>query len=1800
MSLSKKETFIKACVDSFQALSPKSDVSIFRDRMAGICADSFNEKLCYLNSYIDSIVLLNLHSVCLYFSGPEYRAALFSILSNLVLSQVGVFQKEPGSPVGKQYGVLRLAIEHVREKRLGRVSDVLDLPCNLYNYPLVLIYLAASDERFAKHLLENNWVIKGNKFGVNIRDFVLGVVRNLNFGTSEVRSFGTSEVRKQSILADHLCKVIEDACASDKTEFSEVFDLLNKQFENDDGKDLAALDEEERALYAADHNKSMRLRMLALQGVRKESYLATAFQNLEFDTLRARAVGSMTSYLGIEKLMRSEKDTAMWRLLRDRAEFLEGEQALVDHPEMKNLIVDFNFQMFRWGYRPYDSYGVFYCEKLDSLLVWTDKGIRDQDPTFIFSLKDKHLAKMDKEEDRDFGHLIDVKDYFSQGRVRELLLESLFCDTTIAFLKKNFFHHSFVFPEADIVKELGPIMGKLVSALDSRNLAGVMHCIKDIDKSKVFVQPCSMNGSERAHMMNMLLSDYLLYHVSGWTGDRVEIGIYNKALSSLRSIQFKERLATNLLHSLAEAKQKHPALLPFFRNLWTYFLSDTGFTHDQIVKANTILDEAGFYLSEKTDTSLKEAEPVKKEDGSIVNVDCSDVFVTLLRRRCKLSLSDDSLAVFKHAIHSIVKDYIASAIGSQRPKDVVDYIDRIENYVLNNFSNIEVFGATFKAQLLYVAIAKYCYYSHVDRPNDIKGAKIDVLYKDAGERLKNILGVDIAESVLYSIARTKEKLPFVWDLWSHFLTEKITPDATVIVRNILIEAGFDLDGKGNVSFKKNVPVKKEDGSIPFEVQLSVQDDNCSNQLIAILKQRCKLSLSDNSSALFKDYIDSVVRGTSCDIAAQRPKDVVKYIDHIETYVFNSFSNIQVFGTAFKAHLLYVVIDRYYHDKPTTRRQEEAGEKLKNLLGIDIAQYLFYSIARTKEKLPFVWELWSHFLIENFVSHDITLITRVRNILIEAGFDLDGKGNVSFKEDAPTKKEDLAKKEPEDDIENNALFKSVLKDLEKYDLKIRNNVNFSHFKEKMRYYAKEMGVNIQKKSAQGMLACIHNIGRYAIVCFEHLRLSSFRISTYDILLDVFGVPYDLSNENRQIAQNIGYLMNISVAQGLVASIVHAKQNDPDNVPFVLDVWYTFFEKSLLIDKRNMLGIDRILSDELGVSRKKKPSKDVGIPAEKEADVTKKTSEENAEQTFGFVSDNVESDPIFMRMVAFIQDRKNICLSTNAHAYSLFKMIASAIISDLYHCVRLVNHGSGNVDFNNFCVKLGHLYMSANDAYNIYIERDKGTLVLYSGILGRLFCVHPQDRDEATVAILKDKLGEDLATGIVSSFVHAKKTNDKNPGQVGFLFNVWQRLLSQHFVNSDDVDFVMGTIKNNVIKDVVAKPLESSPKADVKELARPEDKIVKDPHPLHNMGDEIATALFDICKNGHHLMKTGDMDAFRLFVKHSIDVNCDGMYSAIKYDAGSPHSISNSGSVPYMLGFVPLLKFVYQNDILSNRPPINKSGYTIASIVDDAYEEHRCGAPRLLIRYLNDLFFRFFGNPALPDHVMDFFSIHLLSVDAKERKDVIRLWTQLVFKNKKQHGFFEFDDEMMRQAIQNLENDNFFVDARRWKRGQILDSKANETDPMASDQNLVHEEEVDESSSEIDEALPPVELSDFKQAMIRSSLNTVFDQMMEIVKGEYPGYGEIFGNPTVRGMLMLFFNGVLSASKEFFGIDNDIFDTMLYQAKKEGISTMMCGGLEVGQSIVQSFTSKIGEMMPLLTRNQEPVHVLVDRVDCVEER
>jgi hypothetical protein len=101
------------------------------------------------------------------------------------------------------------------------------------------------------------------------------------------------------------------------------------------------------------------------------------------------------------------------------------------------------------------------------------------------------------------------------------------------------------------------------------------------------------------------------------------------------------------------------------------------------------------------------------------------------------------------------------------------------------------------------------------------------------------------------------------------------------------------------------------------------------------------------------------------------------------------------------------------------------------------------------------------------------------------------------------------------------------------------------------------------------------------------------------------------------------------------------------------------------------------------------------------------------------------------------------------------------------------------------------------------------------------------------------------------------------------------------------------------------------------------------------------------------------------------------------------------------------------------------------------------------------------------------------------------------------------------------------------------------------------------------------STFNKALIRSSSNTIYKQMLELLSTQHSEYRQLFSNKIVKGMLYSVFQTCLEQTLSMCDIKNETADAILDQLKTQGISSITLGGIEFGESLLNNFKSKFFE-------------------------
>ena len=103
------------------------------------------------------------------------------------------------------------------------------------------------------------------------------------------------------------------------------------------------------------------------------------------------------------------------------------------------------------------------------------------------------------------------------------------------------------------------------------------------------------------------------------------------------------------------------------------------------------------------------------------------------------------------------------------------------------------------------------------------------------------------------------------------------------------------------------------------------------------------------------------------------------------------------------------------------------------------------------------------------------------------------------------------------------------------------------------------------------------------------------------------------------------------------------------------------------------------------------------------------------------------------------------------------------------------------------------------------------------------------------------------------------------------------------------------------------------------------------------------------------------------------------------------------------------------------------------------------------------------------------------------------------------------------------------------------------------------------------------STFNKTIIRSSSNTIYKQMLELLSTQHSEYRQLFSNKVVKGMLYSVFQTCLEQVLDMSNIKNDICDNVVEELKVQGISILGLGGLEFGEQLLKQFTGKVQSLI-----------------------
>jgi len=106
----------------------------------------------------------------------------------------------------------------------------------------------------------------------------------------------------------------------------------------------------------------------------------------------------------------------------------------------------------------------------------------------------------------------------------------------------------------------------------------------------------------------------------------------------------------------------------------------------------------------------------------------------------------------------------------------------------------------------------------------------------------------------------------------------------------------------------------------------------------------------------------------------------------------------------------------------------------------------------------------------------------------------------------------------------------------------------------------------------------------------------------------------------------------------------------------------------------------------------------------------------------------------------------------------------------------------------------------------------------------------------------------------------------------------------------------------------------------------------------------------------------------------------------------------------------------------------------------------------------------------------------------------------------------------------------------------------------------------------EAVAPVEMGDFQNALIRASIESMLSEFTLFVSEKFPDYAPLFGSGFMSSLLRMFFASCMDQMGRFCGVDSPVYSAMLHQLRLGGIRTAMGASLDLASNLLQSFSNR----------------------------
>jgi hypothetical protein len=108
---------------------------------------------------------------------------------------------------------------------------------------------------------------------------------------------------------------------------------------------------------------------------------------------------------------------------------------------------------------------------------------------------------------------------------------------------------------------------------------------------------------------------------------------------------------------------------------------------------------------------------------------------------------------------------------------------------------------------------------------------------------------------------------------------------------------------------------------------------------------------------------------------------------------------------------------------------------------------------------------------------------------------------------------------------------------------------------------------------------------------------------------------------------------------------------------------------------------------------------------------------------------------------------------------------------------------------------------------------------------------------------------------------------------------------------------------------------------------------------------------------------------------------------------------------------------------------------------------------------------------------------------------------------------------------------------------------------------------------------------QRALVRSTSNVAYTQILSILAKSNPTYEKLFANKMVRGLMYNVIASSLEQVKELCHIDNGTYNSFVSEIKTQGLTSVMVGGMDLGQKLIDIVAEKAKSFAAFATKTPQ---------------